>query len=90
MVKLLENEKHKINMLPDRKWQKTLSCVCLRERVRVHAHVACAEACRQPAIHQNSFHKRGEYQNTLYTHETSTDVKDTHTEHSFVLLVQES
>jgi len=90
MVKLLENAKHKINMLPDRKWQKTLSCVCLRERVRVHAHVACAEACRQPAIHQNSFHKRGEYQNTLYTHETSTDVKDTHTEHSFVLLVQES
>lgn len=40
MVKLLENAKHKINMLPDRKWQKTLSCVC----VWVSEYV-CARAC---------------------------------------------
>jgi len=41
MVKLLENAKHKINTLPDRKWQKTLSCVCVwvSESVRVCTHM---------------------------------------------------
>lgn len=46
MVKLLENVKHKINMLPDRKWQKTLSCVSMWVKTCVHAHVACVEAYR--------------------------------------------
>lgn len=41
MVKLLENAKHKINMLPDRRWQKTLSCVCVWVSVYVHAHAYC-------------------------------------------------
>lgn len=90
MVKLLENAKHKINMLPDRKWQKTLSCVCLCEWVRVRAHVACVEAHTRPAIiHQGSFHRYQEHQCSLHVYETSTGVKDICTQHVLVLLVQE-
>lgn len=90
VVKLLENAKHKINMLPDRKWQKTLSC----EFMWVSEYV-CARACclcwslQPPAIHQNSFHKHKEHWYTLYMYKTSTDIKDTCTEHRLVLLVLE-
>lgn len=47
MVKLLENAKHKINMLLDKKWQKALSCECVSTCV----HVACVEAYR---LHQHT------------------------------------
>lgn len=47
MVKLLENAKHKINMLLDKKWQKAPSCECVRTCVHI-ARVELAGSTNTP------------------------------------------
>lgn len=79
MVKLLENVKHKINMLPDRKWQKILSCVGMWEgRVCVHVLKLTGSSNTSEQPSQEPWY-------TLYMYKTSTDIKDTCTEHGLVL-----
>lgn len=88
MVKLLENVKHKINMLPDRKWQKTLSYVSMWVSKYMCENTCCiCRSSQAPAIHQKGFYKYKEY--TLYVYKASTDMKDTSTDLRVILSVLE-
>lgn len=90
IVKLLGNVKHKINILPDRKWQKTLSCVCVWVSEYVCECICCMRwSSRAPPIHQNSFHKFKEHWYTLHMYKTSPDIEDNCTEHRLIFLAPE-